>query len=71
MHNGAKYEETIPKLEMSDAFQLDVSQVESLDNIEVVYTKPTKSKGFEIFATGRKVSTMSEVSELYKKVNVD
>ena len=66
-----KYEEPIPKLEISDALQLDVSQVESLDNIEVVYTQPTKSKGSEIFATGRKVSTMSEVSELYKKVNVD
>ncbi|XP_022335963.2 uncharacterized protein LOC111132447 [Crassostrea virginica] len=69
--NGGKYEEPIPKLEISDALQLDVSQVELLDNIEVVYTQPTKCKGSEIFATGRKVCTMSEISELYKKVNVD
>ena len=33
MPNGGKYEEPIPKLEISDALQLDVSQVESLDNI--------------------------------------
>ena len=42
-HRG-KYEEPIPKLEISDPLQLDFSQVESLENKEVVYTQPTKAK---------------------------
>lgn len=66
--NGEKYQEPIPKLESSDVLQIATQDVELVDSVS---TDPTQKKGSEIFASGARVSSSSDVQNLYQKVNLD
>ena len=71
MPNGNPYVDPIPKLEISDALKIGPEETAKLDNVNIVYTEPTRVKNSEIFATGRKIHAIEEVNELYKKVSID
>lgn len=57
----------VPKLEISDTLQISQEETEALDNVNIVYTESTAIKDSEIFATGRKIHSVKEANELYKK----
>ncbi|XP_062616373.1 uncharacterized protein LOC134278072 [Saccostrea cucullata] len=71
MSNGHRYEDPIPKLEIADALKIGPEETATLDNVNIVYTEPTRVKNSEIFATGRKIHAIEEVNELHKKVSID
>ncbi|XP_061185539.1 protein IMPACT homolog [Saccostrea echinata] len=71
MPDGKRYQDPIPKLEAADALQLPVDEIQTLDDFKVECTEPTKIRGSEIFATGQRVCSVTEVEKLYKKVCID
>lgn len=71
MPNGQQYVNPVPKLEISNTLQISQEETEALDNVNIVYTESTVIKDSEIFATGRKIHSVKEVNELYKKTSID
>lgn len=70
MPNGQCYTDPVAKLEISDVLQISQGK-QTLDNVSIVYTEPTKGKGSEIFASSRAIRSEAEVNELYKTVSID
>lgn len=72
MPNGQHYLYPVAKLEISDTPKISQEEIEALDlSLNIVYTESTIIKGWEIFATGRKIHSVKEAKELYRKISID
>lgn len=70
MPNVQQCVDPVPKLE-TDTLQICQGEIEALENLNIVYTKPTMIKDSEIFATGRNINYIKESNELYRKISID
>lgn len=72
MPNGQHYLYPVAKLEIPDTPQISQEEIEALDlSLNIVYTESTIIKDSEIFATGRKIHSVKEAKELYRKISID
>lgn len=72
MPNGQHYLYPVAKLEISDTPQISQEEIEAFDlSLNIVYTESTIIKDSEIFATGRKIHSVKEAKELYRKISID
>lgn len=67
---GQQYVDPVSRVEVSDILQISQQEIEDLNNV-ILYTESIMIKDSEVFAKGRKIHSVKEANELYRKISID
>lgn len=67
---GQQYVDPVSRVEVSDTLQISQQEIEDFNNV-ILYTESIMIKDSEVFANGRKIHSVKEANELYRKVIID
>lgn len=67
---GQQYVDPVPKVEISDTLQISQQEIE-IEKLKNLDTESIMIKDSEIFIEGRKIHSVKEANELYRKIGID